>query len=222
MPCNHLPCLQFFLSYHMFLTQMVNTRKGGGIDLPPNRHTRRIFRQPQPQPAEMDPPPSPPPAGVVPLVAAQMRMMQQMADTMADMRAQMQQERQEMRQEREEIRRELRQERKEIRQERRVQQQQQQQQQVSLPPPPPPVPPRDKHWEFMSHKPPTFASSPDPPNADDWLKSVEKMLNISQCTDREKVLYASGRLTGPSTDWWDSYTAAHDAADTITWAEFMT
>jgi hypothetical protein len=31
------------------------------------------------------------------MVAAQMRMMQQMADTMVDMRAQMQQERQEMR-----------------------------------------------------------------------------------------------------------------------------
>jgi hypothetical protein len=30
----------------MFLTQMVNTRKGGGIDLPPNRHTQRIFSQP--------------------------------------------------------------------------------------------------------------------------------------------------------------------------------
>jgi hypothetical protein len=26
---------------------------------------------------------------------------------------------------------------------------------------------------------------------------MEKMLNIAQCTDREKVLYASGRLTGP-------------------------
>ena len=74
----------------------------------------------------------------------------------------------------------------------------------------------------MSHKPPTFASSPDPLDADDWLKSVEKMLNIAQCTDREKVLYASGRLTGPAADWWDSYTAAYDAADTITWAEFST
>jgi hypothetical protein len=36
------------------------------------------------------------------------------------------------------------------------------------------------------------------------------------------VLYASGRLTGPAADWWDSYTAAHDAVDTITWAEFTT
>jgi hypothetical protein len=48
------------------------------------------------------------------------------------------------------------------------------------------------------------------------------MLNIAQCSDREKDLYASGRLTGPATDWWDSYVAAHDAADTITWAEFIT
>jgi hypothetical protein len=74
----------------------------------------------------------------------------------------------------------------------------------------------------MSQKPPTFASSPDPLDADDWLKSMEKMLNIAQCTGREKVLYAFGCLIGPAADWWDSYTAAHDAADTITWAEFRT
>jgi hypothetical protein len=51
---------------------------------------------------------------------------------------------------------------------------------------------------------------------------MNKMLNIAQCTDREKVLYASGRLTGPAADWWDSYCAAHDAANTITWAKFST
>jgi hypothetical protein len=111
----------------------------------------------------------------------------------------------------------MRQEREEMHQERRAQQQQ-----APLPPPPPPLPPQDKHRKFMSHKPPTFANSPDLLHADDWLKSVEKMLIIAQCSDREKVLYASGRLTGPSADWWDSYIAAHDAADTITCAEFAT
>jgi hypothetical protein len=74
----------------------------------------------------------------------------------------------------------------------------------------------------MSHKPSTFSSSPDPLYADDWLKPIEKMLNIAQCTDQEKVLYASGRLIDPAAAWWDSYTAAHNAADTITWAEFTT
>ncbi|CAO2201079.1 unnamed protein product [Urochloa humidicola] len=83
-------------------------------------------------------------------------------------------------------------------------------------------PPRDKHREFMSHRPPSFSHSADPLEADDWLKTVKKMLNITQCTDREKVLYASGRLEGTAGDWWDAYTAAQANADTITWQEFKT
>jgi hypothetical protein len=181
---------------------MVNTRKGGGIDLPANPHNRRVLRQQQ---AEMNPP-NPPPARTDPVVAAQMQMLQQMTNTMTDMQAQMRQECQEICQDRQEMWEEMRQERM----------MRQQQAPMPPPPPPPPIPPRDKHREFKSHNAPTFASSLDPLHADDWLKSVEKMLNIVQCSDREKVLYASGRLTGPAADWWDSYTTAHDAADTIT------
>jgi hypothetical protein len=51
---------------------------------------------------------------------------------------------------------------------------------------------------------------------------VEKMLNIAQCTDREKVLYASDHLTSPAADYWDSYIAAHAATNTITCVEFST
>jgi hypothetical protein len=100
-----------------------------------------------------------------------MQLLQQMANTMIEMQAQLRQERQEMRQERQEMRKETRQERLE------------RQQQPPLHSPPPPAPPRDKHREFMSHKPPIFSSSPDPLHVDDWLKSVEKMLNIAQCND---------------------------------------
>jgi hypothetical protein len=49
---------------------MVNTRKGGGYDLPANPFNRRVLRQQQQQ-AEMDPP-NAPPAGTDPVVAAQM------------------------------------------------------------------------------------------------------------------------------------------------------
>jgi hypothetical protein len=51
---------------------------------------------------------------------------------------------------------------------------------------------------------------------------MDKRFNIAQCTDREKVLFVSGRLTSPAADWWDSYYVAHVAANTITWAEFST
>jgi hypothetical protein len=64
---------------------MVNTRKGGRIDLHANPHNKRIVRQQQ---AEMNPP-NPPLAGTSPVVAAQMQMLQQMTNTMTDMQAQM-------------------------------------------------------------------------------------------------------------------------------------
>jgi hypothetical protein len=69
-----------------------------------------------------------------------------------------------MRQERQEMRQEIRQE---MGQEHQEMSQVWQEQQQLLPPPPPPAPPRDKHWEFMSHKPSTFSNSSDPLQADD-------------------------------------------------------
>jgi hypothetical protein len=81
-------------------------------------------------------------------------------------------------------------------------------------------PPRDKHRKFMSHKPPTFSSSLEPLKADDWF--IENMLSIAQCTNREKVLYASGHLTGLAANWWDAYNTTHGCFDTISWVEFST
>jgi hypothetical protein len=52
---------------------MVNTRKGGGIDLPARIRRRRIVTQPQP---EMNPTLNPPPARTDPVAAAQMQLLQ--------------------------------------------------------------------------------------------------------------------------------------------------
>jgi hypothetical protein len=76
--------------------------------------------------------------------------------------------------------------------------------------------PHNKNQEFMSHHPPVFTHAVDPLEAEDWLKTVLKMLTTYQCDDREKVLYAVGRLQGSTSSWWDGYTAAHPAPDTIT------
>lgn len=54
----------------------------------------------------------------------------------------------------------------------------------------------------------------------DWVKDVERQLEIAQCTDREKVLYGAGQLQGAAANWWDSYRFAHQAPDTITWEQF--
>jgi hypothetical protein len=78
-------------------------------------------------------------------------------------------------------------------------------------------PHKDNHQQLMSIARRCFLME-----ADDWLKIVEKMLTIAQCHDREKVLYASGRLQETATAWWDAYVAAHATPDAITWQEFTT
>jgi hypothetical protein len=56
-----------------------------------------------------------------------------------------------------------------------------------------------------------------------WLAEVHrKDAQHFQCTSSEKVLYASGRLTGPAADWRDAYCAAHAATNTVFWIEFST
>ena len=54
--------------------------------------------------------------------------------------------------------------------------------------------PRDKHGEFLKGHPLMFSHATDPLEADDWLRAVEKQLNIAQCDDQQKVLYVLGQL----------------------------
>jgi len=65
--------------------------------------------------------------------------------------------------------------------------------------------PRDKHGEFLKGHPLVFSHAADPLEADDWLHAVEKHLNIAQCDDQQKVLYASGQLQGEAQDWWKAF-----------------
>jgi hypothetical protein len=57
-------------------------------------------------------------------------------------------------------------------------------------------------------------------DADDWLKTIEKKLQMVQCNNREKVLFSSHQLEGPAVDSWDAYVEAHEEPDTINWQEF--
>ena len=55
------------------------------------------------------------------------------------------------------------------------------------------APPIDKHG--------TFSHASDPLEADDWLRAMERQLDIAHCDDQEKVLFASGQLQGAAQDW---------------------
>ena len=83
------------------------------------------------------------------------------------------------------------------------------------------APPRDKRGEFMKGHPPTFSHASDPLEADDWLRAVERQLNIAQCNDHQKVIYASGQLQGAASDWWDLFQVGKDI-NQICWKDFKT
>ena len=74
--------------------------------------------------------------------------------------------------------------------------------------------------EFLKTEPPTFAIAVDPMEASDWLRTVEKKLGLIQCTDQERVGFATHQLVGPASEWWDSYEASRPEGHTITWNEF--
>jgi hypothetical protein len=55
--------------------------------------------------------------------------------------------------------------------------------------------------------------------AEDCLKGVEKKLVITQCTNREKVLFAVHQLFGMATNWWETYYSTHTDVNSIMWNE---
>jgi hypothetical protein len=57
-------------------------------------------------------------------------------------------------------------------------------------------------------------------DADDWLKLVEKKLQVVQCNNCEKVLLASHQLSGPTANCWDAYMEAHEEHKSINWPKF--
>ena len=74
--------------------------------------------------------------------------------------------------------------------------------------------------EFKKHAPPTFIETAEPLDADDWVRTIEDLLELVSCTeDREKVAYAAHCLGGTAKAWWDGFKAMR-VEQNITWNDF--
>jgi len=75
---------------------------------------------------------------------------------------------------------------------------------------------------FLKLRPPTFDGTDlEPLAAHDWLREIEKKLDLTTCTDEECVGIAAHQLTGAARSWWDSYSDAHEDPEHISWDEFV-
>ncbi|RHN53603.1 putative cu(2+)-exporting ATPase [Medicago truncatula] len=74
---------------------------------------------------------------------------------------------------------------------------------------------------FLRNHPPTFKGRYDPDGAQNWLKEVERIFRVMQCSETQKVRFGTHMLAEEADDWWVSLLPVLEQGDTVvTWAMF--
>ena len=73
---------------------------------------------------------------------------------------------------------------------------------------------------FRRMKPPEFEGSTDPLEAEEWLTSLQMILDFMNLTEQEKVLCASYVLKKDARYWWETVVIRRNVA-MMTWNEFL-
>ena len=85
----------------------------------------------------------------------------------------------------------------------------------------PQYPGRSKLNDFQRTQPPKFSFATDPLEADDWLRTMEKKLEIARIDEQDKVIFATHYLEGPANVWWDNLREIRfEEGQVIPWIEF--
>ncbi|XP_071685425.1 uncharacterized protein [Lolium perenne] len=75
--------------------------------------------------------------------------------------------------------------------------------------------------DFLQLNPRSFDSTPEPLDADDWVRDVNRMLNTAGVAPEDKVRFATHLLKGGSAAWWENFLEMRPAnAPDVTWEEF--
>jgi hypothetical protein len=56
--------------------------------------------------------------------------------------------------------------------------------------------PQDRMGDFLRLKPPTFAGSSNPLDADHWLRTIKRKLEAIRCPENQRVYLAAHQLSG--------------------------
>ena len=73
---------------------------------------------------------------------------------------------------------------------------------------------------FCRMKPPEFEGSTDPLEAEEWLTSLQTILDFMNLTEQEKVLCASYVLKKDARYWWETVVIRRNVT-MMTWNEFL-
>ncbi|XP_058759507.1 uncharacterized protein LOC131632798 [Vicia villosa] len=74
---------------------------------------------------------------------------------------------------------------------------------------------------FQRENPHTFKVTYDPDGALTWLKEIERIFRVMDCTQAQKVRYGTHMLVVEGDDWWlDTRQRLETAGEEITWVVF--
>ncbi|KAE8798013.1 retrotransposon protein, putative, Ty3-gypsy sub-class [Hordeum vulgare] len=79
---------------------------------------------------------------------------------------------------------------------------------------------RSRQSDFQRTKPPNFGQAADAIEPNDWLRTMEKKLDIAHCEEADKVPFATHYLEGPAAIWWDNTKVTWPCGEEITWERF--
>ena len=83
-----------------------------------------------------------------------------------------------------------------------------------------PRPGQSKLSDFQRAKPPTYSFAVDPLEADDWIRTMEKKLELARIEEQDKVPFATHYLEGPANIWWENTKEIKFDGQIVTWTEF--
>src|SRR3954465_238770 len=55
---------------------------------------------------------------------------------------------------------------------------------------------------FQRENPPVFKGTHDPEGALTWMKEIERIFRVMDCTQEQKVRYGTHQLAEEADDWW--------------------
>ena len=74
---------------------------------------------------------------------------------------------------------------------------------------------------FQRNHPPTFKGKHEPDEAQVWLKEIERIFRLMDCTDAQKIRFGTHMLASEADDWWvETRQRLEGEAEEITWAVF--
>ena len=73
---------------------------------------------------------------------------------------------------------------------------------------------------FTRLTPPVFSYSAEPLDADYWLRTMERKLEVAHVAQADWVTFAAYHLEGAAGSWWENFLAMQAAEHVVTWQEF--